>query len=66
MLLSAVSNLKNSEDEELHFLMADNHIFLLQLPWYVMGMLRCRECGASVLLCAGQRTFLTHPVIIGT
>ena len=26
MLLSAVNNLKNSEDEELHLLMADNHI----------------------------------------
>ena len=26
MLLSAVNNLKDSEDEELHFLMVDNHI----------------------------------------
>ena len=26
MLLSAVNNLKDSEDEELHLLMVDNHI----------------------------------------
>ena len=26
MLISAVNNLKNSEDEELHLLMVDNHI----------------------------------------
>ncbi len=48
MLLSAVNNLKDSEDEELHLLMVDNHI-----PAGCKALLRCKYMKVSLLRAYG-------------